>query len=43
MDRNGDGILSPWEFIGPPAVFRKWDADGDGTITPEEAARAGGR
>jgi Ca2+-binding EF-hand superfamily protein len=43
MDRNGDGVLSPWEFIGPPAVFRKWDADGDGAITPEEAGRAGSR
>jgi Ca2+-binding EF-hand superfamily protein len=43
MDRNGDGLLSPWEFIGPPAAFRKWDANGDGMITPEEAARAGTR
>jgi Ca2+-binding EF-hand superfamily protein len=41
MDRNGDGVLSPREFVGPPEVFRRLDADGDGVITPEEA-RAGG-
>jgi Ca2+-binding EF-hand superfamily protein len=40
MDRNGDGVISPREFIGPPEVFRKLDADGDGVISPEEAARA---
>jgi Ca2+-binding EF-hand superfamily protein len=40
MDRNGDGVLSPKEFLGPPEVFRRLDADGDGVITPEEA-RAG--
>jgi len=40
MDRNGDGVVSPREFVGPPEVFRKLDADGDGVISAEEAARA---
>jgi Ca2+-binding EF-hand superfamily protein len=40
MDRNGDGVLSPREFLGPPEVFRKLDSNGDGVITPDEAARA---
>jgi Ca2+-binding EF-hand superfamily protein len=40
MDRNGDGVLSPREFLGPPEVFRELDADGDGVISPAEAARA---
>jgi Ca2+-binding EF-hand superfamily protein len=39
MDRNGDGVLSPQEFLGPPELFRKLDADGDEVITPEEAGR----
>jgi Ca2+-binding EF-hand superfamily protein len=43
MDRNGDGIVSPREFVGPPEVFRKLDTDGDGVISAEEAARAGDR
>jgi Ca2+-binding EF-hand superfamily protein len=37
MDRNGDGVISPSEFIGPPEVFRRLDRNGDGVITPEEA------
>src|SRR5262249_35478296 len=40
MDRNGDGVLSPREFLGPPDLFRKLDADGDGVISIAEAARA---
>jgi hypothetical protein len=40
MDRNRDGVISPREFIGPPELFRKLDVDGDGVISPEEAARA---
>src|SRR5262249_21235043 len=28
MDRNGDGDVSPREFLGPPAMFRRLDADG---------------
>jgi hypothetical protein len=43
MDRNGDGVISPSEFVGPPAVFRKLDGNGDGVISPEEAVRAGSR
>jgi Ca2+-binding EF-hand superfamily protein len=42
MDRNGDGVISPEEFIGPPELFRKLDADGDGVISPDEANRAPG-
>jgi Ca2+-binding EF-hand superfamily protein len=43
MDRNGDGVLSPREFVGPPEVFRRLDTDGDGVISAAEAARASGR
>jgi hypothetical protein len=43
MDRNGDGVITPGEFVGPPEVFRKLDLNGDGVITAEEAARAGSR
>jgi Ca2+-binding EF-hand superfamily protein len=43
MDRNGDGVLSPREFLGPPELFRKLDLNGDGVITPDEAVRAGSR
>ena len=41
-DRNGDGDVSRREFPGPPALFARLDADGDGLISPEEA-RAGGK
>lgn len=40
MDRNGDGSLSPREFLGPPELFRRLDADGDGLIGVAEAERA---
>jgi Ca2+-binding EF-hand superfamily protein len=40
MDRNGDGVVSPQEFVGPPEAFRKLDLNGDGVITADEAARA---
>ncbi len=41
MDRNRDGDLSPREFIGPRAMFRRLDADGDGLIDASEAKGAG--
>ena len=40
MDRNGDGDVSPLEFLGTPEQFRKIDADGDGLIDVTEAERA---
>jgi Ca2+-binding EF-hand superfamily protein len=43
MDRNGDGVISPAEFLGPPEVFRKLDTNGDGVISPDEAIRAKNR
>jgi Ca2+-binding EF-hand superfamily protein len=40
LDRNGDGVVSPREFLGPPEAFRNLDLDGDGVISSEEATRA---
>jgi Ca2+-binding EF-hand superfamily protein len=40
MDRNGDGDVSPREFLGRPEDFRRIDTDGDGLIDAEEAERA---
>jgi Ca2+-binding EF-hand superfamily protein len=37
MDRNGDGYLSPREWLGPIDLFRRLDTDGDGLLSPEEA------
>ena len=37
MDRNGDGLLSPREFLGSPDLFRQLDRNGDGFISIEEA------
>jgi Ca2+-binding EF-hand superfamily protein len=37
MDRNGDGCVSPREFIGTREQFRRLDRDGDGLLGPEEA------
>ncbi|MDR3634783.1 MAG: hypothetical protein P4L84_13345 [Isosphaeraceae bacterium] len=37
MDRNGDGDLSPREFVGPRTEFQRLDGDGDGLISPSEA------
>lgn len=40
MDRNRDGDVSLHEFLGPIAIFRKLDADGDGLISAVEAESA---
>jgi Ca2+-binding EF-hand superfamily protein len=40
MDRNGDGDVSPGEFLGTPEQFKKLDLDGDGLISREEAELA---
>jgi Ca2+-binding EF-hand superfamily protein len=40
MDRNGDGDVSPREFLGSPEDFKKIDTNGDGLIDAEEAERA---
>jgi hypothetical protein len=40
MDRNGDGDVSPREFLGTREDFRKLDTDGDGLISLEEALAA---
>jgi Ca2+-binding EF-hand superfamily protein len=39
MDKNGDGKVSREEFTGPEPQFDRIDADKDGFITQEEAAR----
>lgn len=38
-DRNRDGVISPREFLGSPEAFQKLDADKNGVISGEEAAR----
>jgi Ca2+-binding EF-hand superfamily protein len=43
MDRNGDGDVSPREFLGTPEQFKQLDEDGDGYISLEEAMRAEAR
>jgi Ca2+-binding EF-hand superfamily protein len=40
MDRNGDGDVSPREFLGTAEDFKKIDANGDGLIDPQEAEKA---
>jgi Ca2+-binding EF-hand superfamily protein len=37
MDRNGDGDLSPREFLGSDEQFQKLDLDADGLIDRQEA------
>lgn len=40
MDRNGDGDLSPKEFLGRRALFDKIDLNRDGLISADEAIAA---
>ncbi len=40
MDKNGDGFVSPREFLGPAELFRQLDRNGDGLISVEEAEQA---
>jgi len=37
MDANGDGDISPKEWLGTTEEFRQIDTDGDGLISAEEA------
>jgi Ca2+-binding EF-hand superfamily protein len=39
MDRNGDGDISPREWLGTEEEFRMIDTDGDGLISAEEARK----
>ncbi len=39
MDLNGDGDISPREWLGTPELFKQIDKDGDGLISVEEAER----
>lgn len=46
LDANRDGVLSTAELDAATRVLRRFDADGDGLVTMEEAlgaARGGGR
>lgn len=38
MDQNGDGEISPREFLGTSVQFERLDVDSDGYIEPVEAA-----
>ncbi|MDB5389046.1 MAG: hypothetical protein JWM11_4692 [Planctomycetaceae bacterium] len=38
MDRNKDGDVSRREFLGTEVQFRKWDRNGDGLISKDEAS-----
>jgi hypothetical protein len=40
MDRNRDGDVSSREFLGPPELFGRLDADADGLLSPQEAENA---
>ncbi len=37
MDKNGDGDLTPREFLGKPEMFKKLDSNQDGFIEKKEA------
>jgi Ca2+-binding EF-hand superfamily protein len=39
MDRNGDGDISPKEWLGTEEEFREMDTDGDGLVSAAEARR----
>jgi Ca2+-binding EF-hand superfamily protein len=41
MDLNGDGDVSPKEWLGTEEDFRRLDADKDGLISAEEGRKAG--
>jgi Ca2+-binding EF-hand superfamily protein len=41
LNRNGDGDVSPREWIEEEAAFRKLDTDHDGLLSESEARRAG--
>jgi Ca2+-binding EF-hand superfamily protein len=40
MDRNGDGDVSPREWLGSMEDFKKIDTNGDGLISADEAEKA---
>jgi hypothetical protein len=40
MDRNGDGDVSQREFLGPPELFSRLDADANGLLDAREADAA---
>lgn len=40
LDQNRDEDLQLTEFAGPVELFRRWDEDGDGLISRQEAYRA---
>ncbi len=40
MDKNGDGFVSPQEFVGARRIFAKFDTNKDGRISAEEAEAA---
>jgi Ca2+-binding EF-hand superfamily protein len=43
MDHNGDGDVSVREFLGAEEEFARFDADGDGLISPGEAKKIDSR
>ena len=44
VDTNGDGLVSKEEFLAKhEEMFNKMDADGNGSLTPEEMKEARGK